>query len=110
MQTNQTITIITVLCLGAATTALAQNNKDELKQRVFAQSQSVSPDDYAFTRTVRSEQTSNGKIEKHVNVEKFDPTKPAEQRWTLVSVDGNPASAEDQDGAHRGERHTQQGE
>ena len=75
-------------------TALAQHNQDELKQRVLAQAQSVSPDDYAFTRTVRSEQTSNGKTEQKVSVEKFDPTKPAEARWTLISVDGAPPSAD----------------
>src|SRR5712691_314653 len=88
MSTNQTLAIIAVLCLGCASTALAQQSQDELKQRILAQAQSVSPDDYAFTRTVRSEQISNGKTEQHINVEKFDPMKPAEARWTLVSVDG----------------------
>ena len=94
MKTNQPLTIIAVLCLGAATAALAQNNKDELKQRVLAQAQSISPDDYAFTRTIRSEQLSGGNTEKKVTIEKFDPTKPADARWTLVSVDGNPPSAD----------------
>lgn len=94
MNTNQKLTIMAVLFLGAAATALAQQNQDELKQRVLAQAQSVSPDDYAFTRTVRSDQTSNGKTEQHVNIEKFDPTKPAEARWTLVSVDGAPPLAD----------------
>jgi hypothetical protein len=94
MRTNQTLTIIAALCLGSASTVLAQQNQGELKQRVLAQAQSVSPDDFAFTRTVRNEQTSNGKTEKHVNIEKFDPTKPADARWTLVSVDGAPPSAD----------------
>lgn len=88
----QTLTIIAALCLGSA--ALAQQNQNALQQRVLAQAQSVSPDDYAFTRTVRSEQTSNGKTEHKVIVEKFDPTKPAEARWTLVSVDAAPPSAD----------------
>ena len=87
-----TLTIIVALCLGSA--ALAQHNQDELKQRVLAQAQSVSPDDYAFTRTVRTEQTSNGKTEQKVSVEKFEPTRSAEGRWTLVSVDGAPPSAD----------------
>jgi hypothetical protein len=91
---NQTLTIVTVLCLGSAATVLAQHNQDELKQRVLAQAQSVSPDDYAFTRAVRSEQISGGKTEQKVTVEKFDPTKPAEARWTLVSIDGAPPSAD----------------
>ena len=94
MKTNQPLTIIAVLCLGAATAVLAQNNKDELKQRILTQAQSASPDDFAFTRTVRNEQTSNGKTEKHVNIEKFDPTKPADARWMLVSVDGAPPTAD----------------
>src|ERR1039457_6129899 len=89
---NQTLRIIALLGLGPASTALAQHNQDELKQRVLAQAQSVSPDEYAFTRTIRTEQTSNGKTEQKVNVEKFDPTKPAEARWTLTSVDGVPPS------------------
>ncbi len=91
---KQTLTIIAVLCLGSASTVLAQQNKDELKQRILAQAQSVSPDDYAFTRTIRSEQTSGGNTEQHVNIEKFDPTKLTEARWTLVSVDGAPPSTD----------------
>jgi hypothetical protein len=90
-----TLTIIAVLGLGSAVTVFAQNNQDELKQRVLAQAQGVSPDDFAFTRTIRTEQTSNGKTEKTVMVEKFDPTKPVGERWTLVSVDGAPPSAEE---------------
>ncbi|MEY2557576.1 MAG: hypothetical protein QOE34_1001 [Verrucomicrobiota bacterium] len=90
MTTNPTIIIIAVLGLGFSSGALAEHNQDDLKQRILAQAQSVSPDSCAFTRTVRSEQTSNGKTEKHVNVEKFDPTKPGQARWTLVSVDGAP--------------------
>ena len=41
--------------------AHGQNKLDDLKQRILAQAQSVSPDDYAFTRTIRTDQTSNGK-------------------------------------------------
>jgi len=85
---------ITILCLGCAFAALGEHNQDELKQRILAQAQSLGAGDYSFTRTVKSEQTSNGKTEQHVNVEKFDPTKPADARWTLVSVDGAPPSAD----------------
>jgi hypothetical protein len=93
MNTNQTTTIIGLLCLGFAASGFAQQNNDELKQRVLAQAQSVSADDYAFTRTIRSEATFIGKTIKAVSIEEFDPTKPAEARWTLVSVDGAPPSA-----------------
>ena len=77
-----------LLGLACVSIAVAENQADELKQRILAQAQSMGPDDYAFTRTIRSDATSNGKAEKKVRVEKFDPTKPAEARWTLVSVDG----------------------
>jgi hypothetical protein len=91
---NQKLTIMAVVCLGAAATALAQHNQDELKQAILAQAQSIGPDDYAFTRTIKSESTSNGKTEQHVNIDKFDPTKSGDARWTLVSRDGAPPSAD----------------
>ena len=93
MNTNQTSTIIALLCLGSAASGFAQQNNDELKQRVVAQAQSLSADDYAFTRTIRSEATFIGKRVKAVSIENFDPTKPADARWTLVSVNGAPPSA-----------------
>jgi hypothetical protein len=91
---NPRIALIAALCLGSVSAEPAQQNPDELKQRILAQAQSIGPDDYAFTRTIRSEGTTNGKNEQHVNVEKFDPTKPADARWTLVSVDGAPPTAD----------------
>jgi hypothetical protein len=94
MNINHQLTLIAALVIAVASTALTQQKPDELKQRVLAQAQSISPDDYTFTRTIRSEQTSNGKTEKKVTIDKFDPTKPAEARWTLVSVDGAPPSAD----------------
>jgi hypothetical protein len=87
-------TIAAAILLASASIAHAQNKSDELKRRILTQAQSAGPDDYAFTRTIRSEQISGGNTEKKVTIEKFDPTKPTEQRWTLVSVDGNPPSAD----------------
>jgi hypothetical protein len=86
--------LLTALCFACTCNALAQNKADELKQRILTQAQSVSADDYAFTRTIRTDQTSNGKTEQKLSVEKFDPTKPAETRWTLVSVDNAQPTAE----------------
>jgi hypothetical protein len=77
------------ICIGHA-----QTKPDELKQRILTQAQGLGPDDYAFTRTVKSEQTSNGKTEQHVNVDKYDPSRSGDARWTLVSVDGAPPSAD----------------
>jgi hypothetical protein len=91
---NITRLLIIVAMLSLGSTALAQQKPDELKQRVLAQARDLSPDDYAFTRTIRSEQTSNGKTEKKVTIDKFDPAKPAEAKWTLVSVDGAPPTAD----------------
>jgi hypothetical protein len=94
MKTNRSLPLIALLFLGLAAAGLAQNKSDELKRRILAQAQSISPDEYAFTRTIRSDQTSNGKTEKKVTIETFDPTKPAEARWTLNSVDNAPPSAD----------------
>lgn len=95
-QLRRAITTAKAALVGLAciSIAVAQNKPDELKQRVLAQAQGLGPDDYAFTRTVRSETTSNGKTEHHVNIDKYDPTKSGEARWTLVSVDGAPPSPE----------------
>ncbi|MEO8044707.1 MAG: hypothetical protein ABI674_07350 [Spartobacteria bacterium] len=95
MNTDRFLCTIGVLCLVPAAAPSAQQSTDELKQRLLAQAQNMSADDYAFTRTVRTEQTSNGKTERRVAVEKFDPTKPADARWTLVSVDGAPPATEE---------------
>jgi hypothetical protein len=92
MRTYSPFTIIAVLSLSSA--AVAQNKPDELKQRILSQAQSIGADDYAFTRTIKSESTSNGKTEQHVNIDKFDPTKSGDARWTLVSRDGAPPSAD----------------
>ncbi|MFL6590033.1 MAG: hypothetical protein ACJ8M4_07665 [Chthoniobacterales bacterium] len=89
------VAILTGAVLFACPSASRGEDKaNELKQRILSQAQNVSPDDYAFTRTVKTEQTSNGKTEKHVNIEKFDPTKSGDGRWTLVSVDGAAPSAD----------------
>jgi hypothetical protein len=94
------ITLVKVAIIAAAvlfaspSASRAEDKTNELKQRILSQAQSMGPDDYAFTRTVKSDQTSNGKTEHHVNVEKFDPTKSGDARWTLVSVDGAPPSAD----------------
>jgi len=80
--------------LASVFMAHGQNKPDDLKQRILAQAQSVGADDYAFTRTVRSEPTANGKTETTITIDKYDPTKSGDARWTLVSVDGAPPSAD----------------
>lgn len=85
---------VTILGLACVSLAIADNKSDDAKQRILTQAQSSGSDDYAFTRTVRTEATTNGKTEQHVNVDKFDPTKSGDARWTLVSVDGAPPAAD----------------
>lgn len=80
--------IAAAVLLASASAGRAQNKPDELKQRILTQAQSIGPDDYAFTRTSRTEQTSNGKTETRTLVDKYDPSKSGDARWTLVSVDG----------------------
>ena len=94
MNINHQLALIAALVIAVTSTALTQQNQVDLKQRVLGQAQSVGPDDYAFTRTIKSESTSNGKTEQHVNIDKFDPTKPGDARWTLVSRDGAPPLAD----------------
>ena len=85
------MTITGVLCLGS--TVLAQENADALKQRILTQAQSMSADDYAFTRTLRIDVSAARRKRQTVNVETYDPTKPLDSRWSLVSVNGAAPSA-----------------
>jgi len=80
--------------LASVFMAHGQNKPDDLKQRILAQAQSIHADDYAFTRTIRSVPTANGKTETTITIEKYDPTKSGDARWTLVSVDGGPPPAD----------------
>lgn len=100
MKPHLSFALIALLCF--ASSAFAQENPEELKQRILKQAQSVGPDDYAFTRTTRMEQTSSGETEKKLVVEKFDPTKSGAARWLLVSVDGSPPSADDAEKFRKG--------
>jgi hypothetical protein len=76
--------------------AAEPNNPDAeaLKERIIAHARTVTPEDYAYTRTVRSESTEGDKKEERVVIEKWDPAKPLDQRWTLISIDGKPPDAD----------------
>src|SRR3954470_21602982 len=80
--------------LATSSNSHAEDKANDLKQRILTQAQSVGPDDYAFTRTSRTDQTSSGKTETHTVVEKYDPTKSGDTRWALVSMDGAAPSAD----------------
>jgi hypothetical protein len=91
MKTSGPLILISILCFGAS--AFAQGNGDDLKQRLVQAQSKAENDAYTFTRTVRNDVTAGGNAEQTVNVERYDPTKPAHSRWTLVSVNGAPPSA-----------------
>ena len=80
--------------LATSSNSHAEDKTNDLKQRVLTQAQNTGPDDYAFTRTSRTESTSSGKTETHTVVEKYDPTKSGDGRWSLVSVDGAAPAAD----------------
>jgi hypothetical protein len=86
--------IAAAVLVASVSSGHAEDKLDELKRRILAQAQSSGPDDYAFTRTSRTEQTSNGKTETRTVIDKYEPSKSGEARWTLVSVDGGTPPAD----------------
>ena len=95
------LTIISFLCFATQIGAVdpqrpsASDKINDLKERILSQAQSLNPDDYAFTRTIKTDQTSRGEVEHHISIEKFDPTQPSQSRWTLVSINGGPPPADE---------------
>jgi hypothetical protein len=77
-----------------ASLAAEASSADALKERIIAHARTVTPEDYAYTRTIRSESTEGNKKEERVVVDRWDPAKPQDQRWTLVSIDGQPPNAD----------------
>ena len=74
----------------ATSLAAEANNADGLKERIIAHARTVTPEDYAYTRTIRTESSEGNKKEERVIVDRWDPAKPHDQRWTLVSINGQP--------------------
>ena len=89
------LVIVSVCALGACVSATpdAMDSRG-LQERIVAQARTVSAEDYAYTRTVRSESGDGKKKEERVVIERWDPNKPAEERWKLISIDGQPATNE----------------
>lgn len=87
--------VFAAIVICARNAIAANDSPDSLKQRILAQARAVGPDDFAFTRTARVEQISEGKTVSRVVVERFDPAKAPGDRWTLISVEGRaPTAAE----------------
>ncbi|CAN5224804.1 hypothetical protein BH20VER2_BH20VER2_05900 [soil metagenome] len=81
--------VLGVLGLAAAGAA------EGLQERVLAHARTITGGEYAFTRTVRTEQSGGEGPKERVMVERFDPTKGAASRWTLLTVDGRAPTAEE---------------
>ncbi len=90
------VALCAATALLATAARAAEEVPDDVKQRVLALARTVSEEDFAFTRTVRTEQISaDEKGEAHVMIERFDPRKPADQRWTLVTINGRAPNADE---------------
>lgn len=86
------------VALVSSASALAvdtdSSGADGLKERIVEHARTVKAEDYAYTRTARTESTEGDKKEERVVVERWDPGKPLDQRWTLVSINGQPPTAD----------------
>ena len=68
---------------------------DPLLDRLVAEARTVGPDDFAWTRTSKAEQRGGGEAKTRISIERYDPSRPAGKRWTLVSVDGKAPTADE---------------
>lgn len=65
-----------------------------LIDKLVAHARTVRAEDHAYTRTVRTESIEAGKTEERVVMERYDPSRPSDQRWTFVSLNGQAPAAE----------------
>ena len=73
----------------------ADPSADTLQRRIAEHARTVSAEDFSFTRTARTETIQGSKTEQRTMVERWDPTKPAAQRWTLITIDGRAPNADE---------------
>lgn len=81
--------------IAVAMTLAAPAAADPLLDRIVADARMVGPEDFAWTRVSKAEQRSGGEAKTRVSIERYDPSRPAGQRWTLVSVDGKAPTADE---------------
>lgn len=94
---NRRVLLLAVASLPLTSSLAAEENSpnaDALKERIIAHARTVTAEDYAYTRTVRTEAIEGDKKEESVIVDRWDPAKPPDQRWTFVSIDGKPPDAD----------------
>ena len=89
---------VLVAFLPLASSLAAEPNSadaEALKERIIAHARTVTAEDYSYTRTIRTESSEGEKKEQRVVIEKWDPSKPPDQRWTLISIDGKSPEADE---------------
>jgi hypothetical protein len=86
--------LVALLSLAPLAAETNGQDADALKDRIIAHARTVTADDYAYTRTVQMESTEGSKTEENVIIERWDPAKPLEQRWTFISINGKPPDVE----------------
>ncbi|GEM73086.1 hypothetical protein [Sphingomonas aquatilis] len=74
---------------------------DELQSRLLAGMQAARATAFAFQQTIVVETTGQAR---RTIVERYDPRRPAAERWTLVSVDGKAPTAKDITKAREGKK------
>ncbi|MDQ2891491.1 MAG: hypothetical protein M3R64_00175 [Pseudomonadota bacterium] len=75
---------------GLAVAVPTAAHADALQDQVVANARTVLPTAFAFTQTTRVERPG---ADPKVFVSRYDPARAPAQRWTLVSIDGQPPSA-----------------
>jgi len=75
---------------AAAVLFAAPAHADELQSRLLAGMQAARGTAFAFQQTIVVDTTGQAR---RTIVERYDPRRPAADRWTLVSIDGKPPSA-----------------
>ena len=94
--------MIRTLAAAAVLALSAPASADALLDRLVADAKAVGPDDFAWTRTLRSEQRGGDEVKVRNVIDRYDPSRPVGQRWTLVSIDGRAPTADEADDYRKG--------
>lgn len=86
---------------AAAVLFAAPARADDLQMRLLAGMQAARATSLAFQQTIIVDTT--GQPRKTI-VERYDPRRPAAERWTLVSIDGKPPTAKQVAEARKGKK------
>lgn len=86
---------------AAAVLLAAPARADELQARLLAGMTAARATSLAFQQTIVVDTTGQAR---RTIVERYDPRRPAAERWTLVSVDGKPPTAKQVAEARKGKK------